>query len=286
MFSKLFGYDVNTSKKYTVGIAGMGCVGGSVHKHFTENTNDVKTVGYDKYKDEYKDTFDELLECDYVFYCLPTLYSQSLQQYDKEAIFEVTRMLSEKNYQGMVVVKSTVEPGVCEQLTKEYPNLNIAHNPEFLTARTCFEDFAHQSHIVLGKTESCDLEKFRGLEKFYRLHWPQAEFSVGNTWQTEAMKIFCNSYYSVKIAVFNEMYDLCKKNNQDFEVIKSMMFKNGWINEMHTKVPGPDGKIGYGGMCFPKDSNALNQHMARSGTYHAVMNAACEQNPVMRGSWD
>ena len=35
------------------------------------------------------------------------------------------------------------------------------------------------------------------------------------------------------------------------------MLKNDWINPMHTKVPGTDGKLSYGGMCFPKDTKAL-----------------------------
>ena len=39
------------------------------------------------------------------------------------------------------------------------------------------------------------------------------------------------------------------------------MLKNGWINPMHTTVPGPDGQLSYGGFCFPKDTNALLQFM-------------------------
>ena len=43
------------------------------------------------------------------------------------------------------------------------------------------------------------------------------------------------------------------------------MLKNGWINHMHTEVPGQDGKLGFGGACFPKDTAALLADMKREG---------------------
>lgn len=273
------------TNKYKIGIAGVGCVGGAALNHF-ENNTDCEAVGYDKYVTKYQNNFDKLLECDMIFFCLPTLYEQNLKEYDKSAIYEVSRRLNESDYNGLAVIKSTVEPGTCERLSKLYPNVEFAHNPEFLTARTCREDFTNQTHIVLGKTEKCSPEKFQMIQDFYHQYWPNADYSVGNSWETEAMKIFCNTFYSIKIATFNEFYLLCEKSKQDFGNVVSMMLKNKWINPMHTKVPGPDGKLGYGGMCFPKDSNALNQHMEREGTPHATINGACEQNPQIRGSWD
>ena len=57
--------------------------------------------------------------------------------------------------------------------------------------------------------------------------------------------------------LFNEYFLLCQKNGSDFEKIKSLMLKNKWINPMHTNIPGPDGSLGYGGACFPKDVDAI-----------------------------
>ena len=45
-----------------------------------------------------------------------------------------------------------------------------------------------------------------------------------------------------------------------------MMLKNEWINPMHTNVPGSDGSLGYGGACFPKDTNALYRYMEKKGS--------------------
>ena len=60
---------------------------------------------------------------------------------------------------------------------------------------------------------------------------------------------------------FNELYLTCQSNGSDFKKIKRMMLLNNWINPMHTDVPGPDGRLSYGGLCFPKDTNALNSYM-------------------------
>ena len=66
------------------------------------------------------------------------------------------------------------------------------------------------------------------------------------------------------------------------EKIKPMMIKNGWINPMHTTVPGPDGQLSYGGYCFPKDTNALLNHMKREGTPHKVLEATVDERNEMR----
>ena len=60
------------------------------------------------------------------------------------------------------------------------------------------------------------------------------------------------------------------------------MLKNGWINPMHTTVPGPDGEISYGGLCFPKDTNALNKYMKRENTPNKVLEACIKERNEMR----
>lgn len=274
------------SKIYTIGVAGVGCVGSAAVRFFAEDTPN-KVVKYDKFKEgmNSEECFNQLLDCDFVFYCLPTLYSQDSLEYDKSAIYNVSERLDQKGYKGLVVVKSTVEPGTCEDLCKRYPNLHIVHNPEFLTARTAYEDFRNQPHVVLGKTARCDQNKFLELEKFYRTLWPEAKYSLNTSGHTECMKIMVNSFYAVKISVLNEFYGFCQKLGYDYNVVLEMMLKNGWINPMHTKI-ALDGRLGFGGMCFPKDLNSLNQCMERNGTFHAVINAACLQNTKIRGQWD
>jgi UDP-glucose 6-dehydrogenase len=60
------------------------------------------------------------------------------------------------------------------------------------------------------------------------------------------------------------------------------MLKNNWINPMHTDVPGTDGKLGFGGACFPKDISALNKYMTFLGVPNAVINATINERNEMR----
>ena len=250
--------------KFTVGVVGVGCVGGAALKFYRqklevetldkywENSTLKNAIGYDKFKDEFNMNFDKLLEQEFLFLTLPTLYSDELEQYDKEAIHDVCGRLNEARYTGIVIIKSTVEPGTTESLSQLYDSLDFVHNPEFLTARTAYEDFANQTHLIIGKPKRFNQNKLERLEKFFRSCWPDATYSHCSSTESEAMKSFCNCFYAQKISIFNSYYVLCKEKGLDFEKVRDMMLVNSWINPMHTDVPGPDGKMGYGGMCFPK----------------------------------
>ena len=68
----------------------------------------------------------------------------------------------------------------------------------------------------------------------------------------------------------------------DYDTVKDLMLKNNWINPMHTDIPGPDGMLSYGGYCFPKDTNALLNHMKREGTPYKVLEGTVLERNEMR----
>jgi UDP-glucose 6-dehydrogenase len=86
----------------------------------------------------------------------------------------------------------------------------------------------------------------------------------------------------MKVQIFNEFYGLCQKLNVDYNNVTKMMLLNGWINPMHTQVPGPDGKLSYGGACFIKDTKALLAQMLHEDTPCAVLEATIEERDLMR----
>lgn len=263
----------------TVSVIGLGFVGSSMKKSFELKGASVK--GYDKFK-EGTDGFIDCLDSDIAFLALPTIFNEEQMSYDKSCIHEVCADLEKNEYKGLVVIKSTVEPTTTEGLTKAYPTLKFIHNPEFLSAATAFKDFHNQKHIVLGKGSNVTNEDVDMLENFYRTYYPQAEISRSTCTETESMKSFVNCFYSVKIQFFNELYLLCDKTGCDYNTVKNLMLKNKWINPMHTNVPGVDGMLSYGGYCFPKDTNALLNHMKREGTPSKVLEATVVERNEMR----
>lgn len=262
-----------------ISVIGLGFVGGSMKKSFEIKGAQVK--GYDKYK-EGTDSFEDCLDSKIAFLALPTIFDEEKMSYDKSCIHEVCGDLVKHEYKGLVVIKSTVEPTTTEDLGKTYPSLKFVHNPEFLTAATAFEDFHNQKHIVLGRGPGVTDADMDVLETFYRALYPDAEISRSTCTESESMKSFVNCFYSVKIQFFNELYLLCEKMGCDYNTVKGLMLKNKWINPMHTNVPGIDGMLSYGGYCFPKDTNALLNHMKREGTHCKVLEATVLERNIMR----
>jgi len=255
-----------------ISIIGLGFVGGAIHRSFTEKKITIKT--YDKCKNI--GSLEECIDSDIMFLCLPTQYNECTKTYDLKPIHDTCLLLEQYKYTGAVVLKSTLVPTTTATLSNLYSNLKILHNPEFLTAKTAYEDFHQQKHIVLGTTlhSNSDLVK-----QFYHTHYPDANISICTSDESESMKLFCNSFYSVKIQFFNELYMLCNKIDCDYDTVKELMLNNDWIHPMHTEVPGTDGKLSYGGFCFPKDTNALLQFMKKQSSIHGVLEASiCERN--------
>jgi UDPglucose 6-dehydrogenase len=273
-----------------VGVAGLGFVGGALAKSFEGKGQ--STICYDKYKDGGINEPEDLLEADIVFLCLPTPYIEG-HGFDTTALHQMCKFLSRSEFYGLVIIKSTVEPGTTKFLAETY-QLNMVHNPEFLTARTAFEDFDNQTHIVIGEHRLQNRKLPNGntmpwsqvglgyLCTVYKKLYPDATISICTSEESESMKLFCNNFYAVKVQMFNEFYLLCQRTGADFEAVKDLMLRNNWINPMHTNIPGPDGQLSYGGACFPKDTSALRDFMKRMGTPHEVLEAAISERNKMR----
>jgi UDP-glucose 6-dehydrogenase len=266
-------------------IIGLGFVGGSMYKSFIDKGLEPgrNLFGYDKFCPE-KGTgrFADVFKCDIVFTALPTQYAADNGHYEKESTYDTCDELAKGEFKGVIVVKSTVEPGTTDYLSSRFPTLHFIHNPEFLTARSAYHDFHNQKHIILGKGSTCPDYKFANVEKFYKKYYDTAALSASTSLESETMKIFSNCFYAQKVQIFTEYYLLCQKIGCDYNTVRDMIIKNGWVNPMHTVVPGPDGKISYGGLCFPKDTNALLMYMKLHNSPHAVIEATVKERNTMR----
>ena len=263
-----------------IGVAGIGFVGGAMLASFRKQPGAAQVTTYDKYRGigEAK----HLLHTDILFLALPTELDGETKAYDLSAIHDVCSFLQLHAFSGVVVLKSTVLPGTTEQLAQRYAHLQLVHNPEFLSAATAERDFHEQRHIVLGKHSSTPEAAFERLRTFYATLYPAADITVCSCGESEMMKIGCNAFYSVKIQFFNEIHALCARQGLSYDCVKEMMLKNGWIHPMHTRVPGHDGQLSFGGKCLPKDSCALAEVMRAQGTPHRVVRAAVEEQAAMR----
>jgi UDPglucose 6-dehydrogenase len=90
-----------------------------------------------------------------------------------------------------------------------------------------------------------------------------------------------NCYLAVKVSYFNEIHSWCKKLNINYQDVRRMMFSDPRINASHTRVPGHDGKFGYGGTCLPKDIMALERMAKDIGLKVPMISASLERNLTM-----
>lgn len=75
--------------------------------------------------------------------------------------------------------------------------------------------------------------------------------------EAELTKYIHNVFGAYKVTYFNAAKAYVEKMGGDWAKVHTGVLLSGYINDTHTYVPGPDGKFGYGGKCFPKDVNAF-----------------------------
>lgn len=143
-----------------------------------------------------------------------------------------------------VFVRTTILPG-SSKLLSEVTRHKVYYMPEFLSQRTYLEDFKKQPMIFTGE-----------LDLMVKI-FPGKKFTVMSPLEAEITKYSHNVFGAYKVTYFNAVKEYCEKMGADWAKVHTGCLLSGYINDTHTYVPGPDGKHGYGGKCFPKDVNAF-----------------------------
>jgi nucleotide sugar dehydrogenase len=233
-------------KKFKVGVIGNGFVGEAISFAFSSVSN---MYIYDTDPQKSLDDLRSVHNCDFVFICVPTPMFQDGSQ----DLSYVESTFENATNKPVYILKSTVLPGTTEMLSEKHPNFKIIFSPEFLTERTAKLDMLTQSRIILGGELSLT-EKAKYLFN--------QRFKIKNIIQTdsktaEITKYMNNTFFATKVSIMNEFKLLCDKIGANWEDALKGFVSDGRIGDSHLNVPGHDGKLGYGGTCFPKDVNAL-----------------------------
>ncbi len=233
-------------KKPTIGIIGNGFVGEAQAFAFSP-VSDIKIYDIDPLKSTHnlKQTHDS----DFVFVCVPTpMYDNGNQ--NLEFVEKVFKHATEK---PIYILKSTVLPGTTDKLKETYSQLKIVFSPEFLTERTSKLDMLTQNRIIVGGKKSITSQ----VRKIYELRFKNKNVIETDSKTAELIKYMNNSFFATKVAIMNEFKLLSDKLGTNWGDALNGFASDGRVGDSHLDVPGPDGKLGYGGKCFPKDVNAL-----------------------------
>jgi UDP-glucose 6-dehydrogenase len=234
--------------KKSVGIVGCGFIGGAL-KCWLEKYNPSCNV---LISDPPKGYDDNLSNCDVIFISIHIKTEDNNIQN-----LSLLKNILVKLPNVPIYVRTTILPGTTDLLRQELKK-EIYFMPEFLTERSAFEDFCQQPMIFTGNVGL--------LEKIFL----GKKFLVMTSLEAEIAKYSHNVFGAVKVTYFNGIYELSKKLGCDYENIRSGVLLSGYINSEHTKVPGPDGKTGYGGKCFPKDVKSFMDFVLPSNLGHLI----------------
>jgi len=166
---------------------------------------------------------------------------------------------------AVVVTKSTVPVGtnrkVAEVIRATSPDaaFDVASNPEFLREGAAIDDFMKPDRVVVG-VETARAKGVMG--DIYRpLFLRDFPIVYTDLESAEMIKYAANAFLATKITFINEIAALCERVGADVKAVSKGMGLDGRIGAKFLHA-GP----GYGGSCFPKDTQAL----ARIGQEHGV----------------
>ena len=237
--------------KLRIGIIGYGFVGQAVEYSFmTQNTETF--IVDPKYNDN---TLDDLVEWNpgLIFVCLPTP-SNNDGSIDASLVRDTVKNLKSR-LNTFVIIKSTITPKIVSEITSQ--EFNIAYVPEFLSEGNAKFDMVNSDFMLIGTNFAAAYDAV--IDYYEKYSMCKKGINYINVTPTEAsfVKYTINTFLAMKTAYFNELYSLADAADVNYQNILKGVLADSRIGSSHTKVPGPDGKLGFGGACFPKDLNAF-----------------------------
>jgi UDPglucose 6-dehydrogenase len=248
-----------------IGIIGQGYVGTALKVGFKDYYN-VET--YDKYdlSKSTKSSIKRVVEStDVIFVCVPTPMRKDGTCYTG-IVEEVIREINETADGHIVVIKSTVPPGTTDRINAEYTKSTVIFNPEFLTEANFIDDFKNQNRIILGG----DRKGTSKVRQLYSRLFPQATIVKTGAKHAEMVKYFTNCFLATKVSFANEMKYICDSIDLDYDKVVEYATYDKRLGKSHWSVPGPDGDLGFGGHCLPKDLSAMVNGFDTLGLLEAV----------------
>lgn len=225
---------------------------------------------------------DDLLAwAELIFVCVPTPSGPDGSA-DLTAVREALDALAERDVRAPILLKSTLPPGATEALAAERPGLALAAHPEFLRERHHLADAESPARLVFGWTTGfgeAHRERVRSLFGGRFPAVPQVELSAT---QAELLKLSANALFGVKVSLANELAELAAALGEAWEPVRAGLVLDPRVGDGHLAVPGPDGELGFGGACLPKDLAALLASSARRGQALPVVEAALSANRERR----
>ncbi len=187
--------------------------------------------------------------CDFHFLCLPTppgADGAADLQFLLTAVSQIAGVLPDDS---ILVNKSTVPVGTADLVMAAVnrDDIRVVSNPEFLREGTAIEDFLHPDRVVVGGDDGTAVARVAALYESL-----DTIVMTTDAKSSELIKYASNAYLATKLTFVNEMAEVCEQLGADIDDVMLGMGQDRRIGTSYLR-PGP----GWGGSCFPKDTEAL-----------------------------
>lgn len=266
---------------YKIGIVGRGFVGSAMFENFKE-CFEVASWDIDE-KKRTIDSFESFVNwSEIIFVCVPTPMNED-GSCNVSIVEDVVNKIANVDRRKYVVIKSTVTPGTTERLAQDH-GMVIGFNPEFLTEANHINDFKNQSLIIVGADDSGIGTVLSQIYYEFNHHVDNKSHIVQRTTkEAEMFKYLANCFLATKVIFANEFKKLCDQSGVDYNNISEIAKLDDRLGHTHWKVPGPDGRMGFGGSCFPKDTAAMLAYADQMGATLWLLTEATYINEEVRG---
>jgi len=242
-----------------IAVIGHGFVGKAVSYAFSIPTNKIQII--DPIYNSHISDLEE--DTHFVFVCVPTPMGPE-GAIDADIVKTCVKEVVERAPNSIIILKSTVTPEIVTDLASpEFAGTRLVYNPEFLTEKSAQEQFINPPfHILGGRAPSGEIQESSAhhVEKLYSHHSLCKPAPVHFMGPAEAsfVKYGINTFLATKVTYFNQLFDaMLNTDHVRPNVVINAIGLDPRIGSSHTTVPGYDGRRGFGGACFPKDTTAL-----------------------------
>ena len=211
-----------------------------------------------------------------VFICVdtPPTYSGDA---DLTRVWTVIDELPQLERRTILVMKSTVPVGTGEKVRAALEARGLSHigyvsNPEFLAEGGAVQDFLHPDRVVIGSFAEADGDRVAAL--YGGLNTPVVRADVASA---EMIKLAANAFLATRISFINEIANVCEVTGADVEKVAEGVGLDHRLGPHFLRAG-----VGFGGSCFPKDTNALKQLASNSGYHFQLLSAVIEVNELQK----
>ena len=167
-----------------------------------------------------------------------------------------------------ILIKSTISVEGWQMLVDAFPNRMLNFSPEFLRAASAVEDLQNMDLMLIGGTSNC----------FWKDVF-EVSIEIAEPEELILAKYARNSFLALKVAYFNQLYDLCDALDIEYSAVAHYTTMDERIGDSHSFITD---ERGFGGHCFPKDTSALVKTAQRNNVELSILQEAVEYNKRIR----